>query len=240
VRVFSNSPEVWENLDTFLRTSSRTVDGDASLARLESYLSAVRDRFQDYAALTVLGPDAELLARTGRLSRLRLPDDWLSRVAIGEEVRGDTYWDDAQKRYVLDIVRPVRGPRPHHRRARRRQRRARILDPRFQRLVTQVRQSRDELHTLSITDRLTGLYNRGHMMETLAAETARCRRGNTAYALLMLDIDHFKAYNDTYGHLAGDKVLEKMGVVLREAVRENEALVSCQRCRARRRRNFRA
>jgi len=103
----------------------------------------------------------------------------------------------------------------------------------FNHMVAKLRQGRQELATaneamreknkqleeLSITDSLTGLYNRSHLMETLAGEVARSRRHNRAFTLLIMDIDHFKSYNDTYGHLAGDEVLRRTGVLLKESVR---------------------
>jgi len=76
-----------------------------------------------------------------------------------------------------------------------------------------------QLEALSITDSLTGLYNRSHLMETLAAEVARSRRHYRPFTLLIMDIDHFKSYNDTYGHLAGDEVLRRTGLLLKESIR---------------------
>ncbi|MBL7175374.1 MAG: diguanylate cyclase [Desulfobacteraceae bacterium] len=77
----------------------------------------------------------------------------------------------------------------------------------------------EELHELSITDSLTGLHNRKHLMETLEHEMARCVRHERTFALLIIDIDHFKKYNDTYGHLAGDEVLRNMRVIFQESIR---------------------
>jgi len=76
-----------------------------------------------------------------------------------------------------------------------------------------------ELHQLSITDELTGLHNRKHLMETLAAEVTRSKRNAHSFALLVIDIDHFKQVNDTFGHQKGDEVLCLLGNVLRETVR---------------------
>ena len=76
-----------------------------------------------------------------------------------------------------------------------------------------------ELHELSIKDSLTSLYNRRHLMETLSAEMTRFRRYKRPFALLMIDIDHFKRYNDTYGHLAGDDVLRKMAPTFNNSLR---------------------
>ena len=72
----------------------------------------------------------------------------------------------------------------------------------------------------SSTDRLTGLYNRGHWESNLKAAYARHQRYGHALSLVMLDIDHFKRVNDTYGHQAGDKVIEHVAGLLREHVRE--------------------
>lgn len=67
---------------------------------------------------------------------------------------------------------------------------------------------RDSLHLLAIHDPLTGLYNRRFMEEALAREISRMSRARKPLALAMLDIDHFKRFNDTYGHEAGDTVLK--------------------------------
>jgi len=66
------------------------------------------------------------------------------------------------------------------------------------------------LSVLAATDPLTGLANRRQFDETMAREWARGRRGQAPLSLLMIDADHFKAYNDTYGHQAGDALLLEM------------------------------
>lgn len=67
------------------------------------------------------------------------------------------------------------------------------------------------LEKLAITDGLTRLYNLRHFYKQLEIEIDRCNRYGHSLALLLLDIDHFKKCNDTYGHLEGDKVLVKLG-----------------------------
>jgi len=64
-----------------------------------------------------------------------------------------------------------------------------------------------ELQRLATTDRLTGAWNRTHLEETLVAEMGRAERYQQPLSLLIFDIDHFKAINDTHGHLVGDEVL---------------------------------
>ena len=76
-----------------------------------------------------------------------------------------------------------------------------------------------ELHQLSITDELTGLNNRKHLMETLGGEITRSKRNGHTFALLVVDIDHFKRINDTFGHQKGDEVLRRLGDVFRAAIR---------------------
>jgi diguanylate cyclase (GGDEF)-like protein len=86
----------------------------------------------------------------------------------------------------------------------------------------ELRRKNEELHRLSITDELTGLHNRKHMMETLAMEVARALRYDKQFSILMIDIDDFKQYNDTYGHLAGDQALRELGAFLRESLRTED------------------
>ncbi|MDD5717966.1 MAG: diguanylate cyclase [Sulfuricurvum sp.] len=71
------------------------------------------------------------------------------------------------------------------------------------------------IEELSITDSLTGLYNRRHYAKTIQEEMNRVRRHNTSLALMMIDVDYFKLYNDTYGHQAGDEVLIRVADVLK-------------------------
>ena len=77
-----------------------------------------------------------------------------------------------------------------------------------------------DLEALSATDELTGLLNHRAMLERLGEEYLRAERYSTSLAVLMLDADHFKAINDTHGHLFGDKVLAHLGAILRTSVRE--------------------
>ena len=106
----------------------------------------------------------------------------------------------------------------------------------FNNMVHRLRQSRDELdqmnttlkkrnkklHELSVTDSLTGLYNHKHLMDKLASEVTRSERHNHPFAVLMIDIDYFKKYNDTYGHQAGDDVLRRMASIFTESIRSSD------------------
>src|SRR5438309_3339524 len=75
------------------------------------------------------------------------------------------------------------------------------------------------LAEVSARDALTGVYNRWYVMEKIDSEMNRSLRHGSPVALLMLDIDHFKRINDSFGHTAGDQVLKSFGQVLRESCR---------------------
>ena len=78
----------------------------------------------------------------------------------------------------------------------------------------------ERLRNLSIRDSLTELYNHRHVMELIDDEFQRVGRyPEGRFSLLMIDIDHFKAINDTHGHPAGDAVLQEAAQVVREALR---------------------
>ena len=85
---------------------------------------------------------------------------------------------------------------------------------------------RDSLRDQSIKDALTGLYNRRHLESVLEVEYARCRRAGHPMAVLMLDVDHFKAFNDQYGHAAGDTVLSVVGELLGRSFRAGD--IACR------------
>ena len=93
------------------------------------------------------------------------------------------------------------------------------LEAKIKRAIIE-RNIRQELQRLSITDSLTGLYNQRHFYARLNEEIARAKRQKHNLALILLDLDDFKRYNDNYGHLAGDELLQKVGKVMNRNVRE--------------------
>jgi two-component system, cell cycle response regulator len=83
----------------------------------------------------------------------------------------------------------------------------------------------NELHyETSITDPKTGLFTYDYFFKRIQEKIASARRYNTSSAILMLDIDHFKIFNDKYGHLAGDKVLVALAQALQHTVREDDCV----------------
>jgi diguanylate cyclase (GGDEF)-like protein/PAS domain S-box-containing protein len=81
---------------------------------------------------------------------------------------------------------------------------------------------REVLRHQSVRDPLTGLFNRRYMEETLDRELSRASRRNEAVAVAMCDLDHFKQFNDTFGHEAGDLVLREVAATLQKNVRQGD------------------
>lgn len=79
---------------------------------------------------------------------------------------------------------------------------------------------------VSVRDSLTGLYRKDFFLkELIPLELAGAKRMNFPISLVMIDIDNFKEYNDKYGHVQGDKLLQKMGKILREGIRESDIAI---------------
>jgi len=91
-----------------------------------------------------------------------------------------------------------------------------------ERLEAMVKERTQEIELLSKTDALTGLWNRGCLEEMLEMEFKRARRYNHEFAILLLDLDHFKLINDNYGHLAGDEVLRQTSSRISSGLRETD------------------
>jgi diguanylate cyclase (GGDEF)-like protein/PAS domain S-box-containing protein len=85
---------------------------------------------------------------------------------------------------------------------------------------------REKLREQATRDPLTGLFNRRHLEDSLSRELHRARRGNSPLCIAMLDLDHFKNFNDAFGHQAGDLLLRELGQVLREKLRKSD--IACR------------
>ncbi|MES9834031.1 MAG: GGDEF domain-containing protein [Candidatus Thiodiazotropha sp. DIVDIV] len=79
-----------------------------------------------------------------------------------------------------------------------------------------------ELHTQAITDKLTGLYNRTLLQDSLEQAIHQAHRTDTAFTLIIMDIDHFKEINDELGHDMGDRVLVQLGAFLKDSFRGSD------------------
>jgi diguanylate cyclase (GGDEF)-like protein len=85
---------------------------------------------------------------------------------------------------------------------------------------------REKLRGLSIRDPLTGLFNRRYLEESLERELRRAERRSLPVAVIMIDIDHFKSFNDTFGHEAGDLMLKEVATLLRANIRAED--IACR------------
>ena len=88
--------------------------------------------------------------------------------------------------------------------------------------ITRIKLAEEAVRILANTDALTGLANRRHFFELADEEFARARRYETPLAVLMADLDHFKRFNDEYGHAGGDAVLRSFAIVLSSLLRDSD------------------
>lgn len=88
--------------------------------------------------------------------------------------------------------------------------------------LLEIENLQSRLQELATRDPLTGLFNRRYLHETLERELSRAARSNAPLSLIMMDIDHFKAVNDTYGHKAGDLMLQALSRTLVDRVRKED------------------
>lgn len=98
----------------------------------------------------------------------------------------------------------------------------RIVDER----TAELNRINEHLERIARIDSTTGIYNRRHFNETLEAELRRSRRMNENLSLMMCDVDYFKNYNDTYGHIAGDNCLKEVATTLDNSFNRASDLVA--------------
>lgn len=95
---------------------------------------------------------------------------------------------------------------------------------RMHRLMEELKEKNLLLEKLAVTDELTGVNNRRFFFDSVKSQIALGLRHNFKIACLLMDIDHFKTINDTYGHMAGDEILRKIGKLLNSCKRDGELL----------------
>ncbi|MCW2244615.1 diguanylate cyclase (GGDEF)-like protein [Azospirillum fermentarium] len=101
------------------------------------------------------------------------------------------------------------------------------LEARVAERTRELAEANASLERLATTDALTGVWNRRHIMDLAVAEVARARRYGRPLSVLLLDLDHFKRVNDTYGHAAGDRTLRAVVARARGALRTTDCLGRC-------------
>jgi diguanylate cyclase (GGDEF)-like protein/PAS domain S-box-containing protein len=205
-----------ESIDEYIYTDVAGIDG-----HLGSPLYASPGIFR------TLGRSVPLERLNEEWEKAVHPDDRAmfmashERMATGEaiEVEYRVLRPDGEARWVFDRARPRRTPDGRM-----------LIDgviadiTERRRVADELAAARDEADRRSRVDALTGLFNRGHFTEALAAELDRAARAGATVGLLIADIDHFKRVNDTHGHLVGDRVLAEIADRLATAVRRYDTL----------------
>lgn len=173
------------------------------------------------SAARILAPLSEVLRRPMRLIDAQSPEAGNAfavrlnapRVAV---VAGDGKpFSEDERRLICELFDVVRVAEESE--ARYQELEQRMLSLQRENLDLVVRNR--TLSEVSSRDTLTGLYNRWYVIEKIDSELNRAIRHGSPMSLLMLDIDHFKRINDTWGHPAGDEVLKSVGKMLRESCR---------------------
>jgi diguanylate cyclase (GGDEF)-like protein len=95
------------------------------------------------------------------------------------------------------------------------------------RLAKELKKANDQLRAAALRDGLTSLYNHAYFQDILPTEISRARRYNRMLSLIILDIDHFKTVNDTYGYIIGDRVLQKIARQARKSIRRADIASRC-------------
>ncbi len=98
----------------------------------------------------------------------------------------------------------------------------RELEAKIAERTAELAEANSRLAQLAVTDGLTGLYNHRHFHERLALEVERSVRNGLPLSLLMIDVDHFKVYNDRHGHPAGDELLRRLARLMGDGRRAND------------------
>ncbi|HEY1554457.1 MAG TPA: diguanylate cyclase [Kofleriaceae bacterium] len=100
----------------------------------------------------------------------------------------------------------------------------RELEAKIHERTHELAEANTRLAQLAVTDGLTGLYNHRHFHERIALEVERSQRSGLPLSLLMIDVDHFKQFNDAFGHPSGDEVLRQLARVLTDTRRANDVV----------------
>ncbi len=176
-------------------------------ASAEEALSVLTETAIDVVITDIMLPGMDGLELTDHIKR-----KWDIDVIVMTGYSTEYSYAEAVNKGASDFVfKPVRLEELHLRLKR-------VL--RERRLTQERLQMLEELKKLSITDGLTQLYNSRHFYTQLKSEIERFKRYGQQLSLLLLDIDHFKIYNDTFGHLEGDKILIRIGQIINACLRK--------------------
>ena len=177
------------------------------------YVNASFERITGYSREETLGENPRIL-KSGRQSHETYADLW-GTITKGLEWRGEMInrCKDGSEIWMRISISPVAEDS------------GKITSyVSVQEDITEIKNNEARLEFLATTDELTRIYNRRRFMECAKEEHKRSQRYNHSMGLVMFDIDHFKAINDTYGHDGGDEVLRKMASLVKEHLRETDVI----------------
>ena len=167
-----------------------------------------------YVAETRIAMDEADFAGVTNITRLQL-----EATAI-EELRADVVAPIVSDDELIGVI-TIGGPRPRNDNEKRLLKMIADLTASAQMHVRQLQSSQEQANM----DGLTETFNKRYLQARLAEDIHRAERTSGSLSLMILDIDHFKHYNDTNGHLEGDDVLKKIGEILKRAVRDTDVVV---------------
>ena len=183
------------------------------------------DRNRVHRGLEEMGEGKEIQLRIHVLHRSRgeIPTDFFGMMRgevcfvtlrdLQDKIRTEEDWDRTKREFVE--------------RARERDQYARelqVMKDLYKEKLKEIRDIKEKVEVLSYTDELTGICNRRFFIHVLTLEVERQKRYPCSLSLLMIDIDYFKQYNDTNGHLAGDQALKAISTLIDQTVRQTDVV----------------
>jgi len=199
---------IFDNAAVGIGLTDNTGQSILANARGAQQLGYTPEELAQYSNLELTHPDdrAETVELIQQLLRGEIPGYRIEKRYVRKD--GSIFWadlsvsavydDDGQIAYLLGIVVDITERKQ---------------------LEHQLHQANRLLQEQAIRDALTGLHNRRYLDEALPRELQRAERQKQSVGIIMLDIDYFKPFNDTYGHDAGDTLLRAMGAILQEHTR---------------------
>lgn len=202
--------------DAAIRDSmNEFVDMSGFQSRIAASAEEALEKLEHNAAVDVVITDIMLPGMNGLELTDRIKSNYDIDVIVMTGYSGDYSYEEAISKGASDFVfKPVRFEELLLRLRR-------VLKER--RLTQERVHMLDKLKRLSITDGLTNLYNSRYFYSQLKAEISRTLRYERPLGLLLLDIDQFKDYNDSFGHLKGDKVLVRLGEIIKSCLRKMDS-----------------
>ena len=185
---------------------------------LDSTQTVVRDAVYLGAVVVGIGLLLALFFTYWLTQPLRMLDKWARRLKAGQRVAAPPIRTGVKELASLTAALESMAEQQH--------RHAEELEQKVIERTESLAQANRKLAELSMTDELTGIANRRHFDRTAELEFARVSRTGQAMALILLDVDYFKVYNDDHGHLAGDEALQRIAAVLRSYTRREGDLAA--------------